>query len=120
MSFEMKPTSVIIARLGLQPNGRVQKFFTNECARAMDKYVPFNKGNLADYHIEDNLIIYEQPYAKYQYYGMRKDGSRQINPDNRDRTKHPLATTYWDKEMWSAEGPDVVKAVQEYVIRGGK
>lgn len=26
--------------------------------------------------------------------------------------------TYWDKKMWTAEGEDVVREVQEYVNRG--
>lgn len=119
MPVKMQPTSIIKARLGIEPNGKVQKYFTKRCADYMDKYVPFDKGNLADYHIEDNLIVYEQPYAKYQYYGMRKDGSREINPDNRDRTKHPLANTYWDKRMVSAEMQDLVKEVQDYIKHGG-
>lgn len=114
MAFEMQPTSKIIARLGLEPNGRVQKFFTATCAKAMDKYVPFDKGNLADYRIEGSLIIYEQPYARYQYYGVSKSGKSL----NYHTDKHPLATSYWDKHMVSAELQDVEKEVQKYI--GGK
>lgn len=120
MPVNVKPTSVIKARLGIDKNGRVQKFFTNTCAIHMDKYVPFDKGNLADYHIEgNNMIVYEQKYAEYQYYGMRNDGSHVINPENRDRSKHPLANTYWDRRMVTAEMQDVVKEVQDYINHGG-
>ena len=118
MSVRIKPTSTIIRRLGLEPNGKVQKFFTNTCAKHMDKYVPFEEGNLADYYIEGNYIVYHQPYAEYQYYGQRKDGSHKINPDNRDRSKHPLATSYWDKKMVTAEMIDIEKEVQELIDRG--
>ena len=114
MPVIMQPTSVIKARLGIEPNGRVEKFFTNECAKAMDKYVPFDKGNLADYRIEGNLVIYNQPYARYQYYGISKKGNKLVYHTD----KHPLATSYWDKHMWTAEGQDIVKRVQKYV--GGK
>lgn len=117
---KMKPIGVIKARLGIEPNGRVQKFFTSTCAKHMDKYVPFDGGNLADYHLESDAVVYEQLYAEYQYYGMRKDGTHVINPENRDRTKHPLASSYWDKKMVSAEMQDVVKEVQDYINRGGK
>ena len=120
MPVKMQPTSVIKARLGIEPNGRVQKFFTSTCAKHMDKYVPFDGGNLADYHLESDAVVYEQLYAEYQYYGMRKDGTHVINPENRDRTKHPLASSYWDKKMVSAEMQDVVKEVQDYINRGGK
>lgn len=124
MPVKIKPTSVIKARLGINPDGRVQKYFTKRCADYMDKYVPFDEGILAQYRIEDNFIIYgdngSNPYAKYQYYGMRQDGTHQINPDKRDRSKHPLATSYWDKKMVSAEIQDLVKEVQDYINRGGK
>lgn len=116
MPVKMKPTSQIITRLGLEPNGRIQKFFTNTCAKHMDKYVPMKDGNLADYRIVDDMIIYNQEYARYQYYGVREDGSHKIQ--NRTLTKHPLASSYWDKKMVSAEMVDVIKEVQDKV--GGK
>ena len=118
MSVKMQPTSVIKARLGIDPNGRVQKFFTSTCAKHMDKYVPFDEGNLADYHLEKDAVVYEQPYARYQYYGVRENGTHKINEANRNRTYHPLASSYWDKKMVSAEMQDVVKEVQDYI--GGK
>lgn len=111
MPVELKPTSVIEARLGIEPNGKMHKDFTSECAKKMDKYVPYRKGILSNYIIDDNLIIYHQDYAKYQYYGQRKDGTHKINPDNRNRSKHPLATSYWDKKMISAEIKDVIKEI---------
>ena len=46
MPVKMKPISVIKARLGIEPNGQVQKFFTNTCYKHMDKYVPLDEGNL--------------------------------------------------------------------------
>lgn len=115
MPVELKPTSVIEARLGIEPDGRVQKQFTSSCAEHMDKYVPFRKGILSDYTIADNMIIYTQNYAGYQYYGQRKDGTHKINPDNRDRSKHPLATSYWDKKMVSAELKDVINEVKQKI-----
>ena len=113
MPVKMQPTSVIKARLGIEPNGKLEKFLVNTCARRMDKYVPYDEGNLADYRIDGNKIIYEQDYAKYQYYGMRKDGSHVIK--NRNRSKHPLATTYWDRHMVTAEMPDIIQEAQNYM-----
>lgn len=119
MPVEMKPVSQIKARLGLEPDGRVQKFFTNTCYKHMDKYVPFDEGSLSTIvDIQPSWITYEQEYASYQYYGVRKDGSHPINEANRNRDFHPLATSYWDKHMVSAEMKDIVKEVQDYV--GGK
>lgn len=115
MPVIMKPTSEIKARLGLEPNGRVQKFFQNACYRYMDKYVPMDQGDLRT--IVDlnnpNYIIYESPYARYQYYGMREDGSHVVK-----NYTTPGTGPYWDKRMVSAEMDDLVKEVQDFV--GGK
>ena len=115
MPVIMKPTSEIKARLGIEPNGRAQKFFTNTCYKHMDKYVPKDEGNLRTIvNIESNAITYESPYARYQYYGVREDGTRQVK-----NYTTPGTGPYWDKRMVSAEIQDVVKEVQKYVNRGG-
>ena len=89
----------------------------------MDKYVPFDTGALAETvlingqptkNVLDDKIIYEQEYAKVVYYGIRNGKEINIHTD-----KHAFATTYWDKVMWTAEGKDIVKSVQEFVDRGG-
>lgn len=114
MPVKMQPTSVIKARLGIEPNGRVQKFFTNTCYKHMDKYVPKDEGNLRTIvDIESDSITYESPYARYQYYGMRDDGTHVVQ-----NYTTPGTGPYWDKRMVSAEMQDVVKEVQDYI--GGK
>lgn len=119
MPLIMKPTSVIIARLGLEPDGRVQAEFTKRCREHMDKYVPFDEGDLSTIvDVQPSWITYESSYAKYQYRGMREDGTHKINEANRNRSMHPLATSYWDKKMVSAEMGEVVKEVQDFM--GGK
>lgn len=112
MSYKVTlPTKEIINRLGLESNGRVQTFFTNTCYRYMDKYVPQDEGNLRSIvTITPRSITYEMPYAKYQYKGMRDDGTHVVK-----NYTTPGTCSYWDKEMWSAEGEDVVKEVQRYV-----
>lgn len=118
MPVKIKPISVIKVRLGIDPDGRVQKFLTNTCYKHMDKYVPMDEGNLSTIvDIQPKSITYEMPYARYQYKGMREDGTHIINEANRNRTLHPLATSYWDKKMVSAEMQDVVKEVQDYIGR---
>ena len=112
MPVYIKPTSVIKARLGIDPDGRVQLFFTNSCYRHMDKYVPLrDTGNLRTVvTIEPRVIIYESPYAHYQYIGMRQDGTHVV----RNYTT-PGTGPYWDKRMVSAEMQDVLNEVQNYI-----
>lgn len=114
MPVKLKPTSVIKARLGIEPNGRVQKFFTNTCYKHMDKYVPKDEGNLRTIvDIQPDSITYESPYARYQYYGVREDGTHKVH-----NYTTPGTGPYWDKRMVSAEMQDVVKEVQDFI--GGK
>lgn len=114
MPVKLKPTSQIKARLGIEPNGRVQKFFTNTCYRYMDKYVPMDNGDLRTIvDIEADSITYEVPYARYQYYGVRDDGTHQVK-----NYTTPGTGPYWDRRMVSAEMQDVISEVQDYV--GGK
>ena len=111
MPVKLKPTSQIKARLGIQPNGRVQKFFVNTCYKHMDKYVPMDNGDLRTIvDIQSDSITYESPYARYQYYGMWNDGSHVVK-----KYTTPGTGTYWDKRMVSAEMQDVVKEVQDYI-----
>ena len=115
MSARMQPTSVIKAHLGLEPNGQVQKFFTNTCYKHMDKYVPMDNGDLrTNVDIQPDSITYESPYARYQYYGVREDGTHEVK-----NYTTPGTGPYWDKRMVSAEMQDVVKEVQSYINRGG-
>lgn len=73
MGVEIKPTSEIKARLGLEPNGRVQSFFTSTCQKHMDKYVPMRNGNLRTIiDVQSDHITYESPYAHAQYIGFTK------------------------------------------------
>ena len=125
MPVKFKPTSVIVADLGVQPKGEIHKWFTNTCALRMDKYVPKDEGHLRETvvvngvvteNVTEDTITYDQQYARYQYYGMREDGSHVV----RNYTT-PNTGRYWDKRMWSAEKNQIIKEVQNYIDkRGGK
>ena len=115
MPVKMAPTSVIKVHLGLERNGRIENYAVKRVADYMDKYVHYDEGDLADYRIEGNKIIYQQPYAKYQYYGISKSGK----PLNYSKAKHELATSYWDRAMISANMSDIVDEIQSEFF-GGK
>ena len=114
MPVKIQPTSVIKANLGIEPNGRVQKFFTNTCYRYMDKYVPKDTGVLREnVTIDSNSITYEQPYAHAQYIG-EVNGGQVVNYTT------PGTGPYWDERMKSADMQNVVAEVQDFIDRGGK
>lgn len=72
--MKLNPISTIKANLGIEPNGRVQKFFTDTCAKHMDKYIPLGEtGNLRGIINKGaNYITYESNYAHAQYIGYTK------------------------------------------------
>lgn len=114
MPVKLQPTSVIKARLGIEPNGRVQRFLVHTCKIHMDKYVPYDIGTLSTTATElPDGVLYGQNYAKVVYEGVRNGKELNYHLD-----KHPLAGPYWDKRMASAEMQDVIREVQNYI--GGK
>lgn len=113
MPLHMKANSVIIADLGLQPNGPVQQFFTTSCAKHMDKYIPLDEGNLRiNHNIYTDRIVYEMPYASYQYYGVRADGTHKVK-----NYTTPGTGPYWDKKMWSVDKDKIVEETQNFAQR---
>ena len=113
MPVKLQPTSIIKTHLGIEPNGKVQRFFTTTCYKHMDKYAPYDTGDLRTIvNLTANTITYQSPYARYQYYGVREDGTHKVS-----HYTTPGTGPYWDKRMWSAEGQDVVREVQDYIGR---
>lgn len=129
MPVRLQPSSIILANLGLQPNGDVHKYFTHRCRVHMDKYVPYEEGNLRKLVEEGtNYVKYKSPYAHYMYEGIlyvdpetgsswaRKDITKV--PTGKNLTYHTAGTgDHWDKRMWSAEKNQVIKEVQDYIKR---
>ena len=101
----------IETRLGINPNGKVQKFVTNTLYKEMDDFVPMREGNLRkNVDVGSDTITYESPYASYQYYGIRKDGSHEVKNYTTAGTGN-----YWDKRMWSARKDKVLNTIQKKV-----
>jgi hypothetical protein len=106
----------ILRRRGLQPGGPVQRWFTTECARLMDSYVPMQSGPLKDTkYVGYDQVEYRTPYAHYQYRGVlmlapngscwARTGERKHDSD-RELTYHgaPKRGKEWDKRMWADHG----------------
>lgn len=111
MPVIIKPVSQIKVKLGIDPNGRVQKEFTKRCREYMDEFVPMDEGTLRTVvDIQPTWITYEMPYARYQYYGQREDGTHKVV-----KYTTPGTGSYWDRRMVSARINDLVKEMQDYM-----
>lgn len=117
-------------------------FLANEAKRLMDPYVPAMNlilaQNVKTYVEQDKGIVhYMSPYAHYQYEGIlygpnipMKDGDAikgYFSPPrktptgrrlNYSKSRHPLATSEWDKAMMRSRKDDLARAYQSY-LRGG-
>ena len=116
MGAEIKPTSVIVANLGLEPYGPAHDYFAERCKFRMQKYTPNSKGdptkqsNLNDPRIdEQDNLVYEESYASIQYHGII--WGHQV-PEDHYTT--PGTGPYWDKVMVSVEGQDLLKDMKDY------
>lgn len=108
----LEPVGKVEMQLGIEPNGRIQKYFTNACYRRMDKYVPMRTGMLRRVvDIRTNSITYSSPYAHAQYVGYTGGPVRNYTT--------PGTGPYWEKKMLSAEREDLVHEIQEEVRKHG-
>lgn len=115
---KVRPVNQVKERLGLLKDGSFLKFCTNTCYKHMDKYVPYDTGMLrinAVMNTGGGEITYLQPYARYQYYGVRADGTHEVK-----NYTTPGTGKYWDRLMVSAEADVVEKELQAFIDRGGK
>lgn len=144
IKVNMKPVNQIVARLGIDKNGDVQRQVTKIVNQRITRYMPYKNGVLAyksKYIKSPTEIEVLGPYARYMYYGevmvdpktgaagfRDKDGQwksrrgvpkvRSGRPIDYDTTKgHPLAGPKWDQRMMAAEGAQIAKEIQEYVDR---
>ena len=116
---------------------RTLLFMASEAKRLMNPYVPAKNLILAKnvrVYVEGGkgVVHYLSPYARYQHGGMlmvsritgspwaRKGEDKVLTnkPLKHSKSRHPLATSHWEKAMMAARGDDYEKAVQSYV-RGG-
>ena len=119
MSVRVNSLETILKRLNIQRGGPAHAYFTELCYKKMNKFVPMSegvsKGSLRNnVSLTTDSITYESPYASYQFYGRRRDGTHVI--------KHwttPGTGPRWDKRMISVDINDIAKEVGNYVKTHG-
>lgn len=124
VKVNMKPAERILEAHGLGKSGDVQRFVTSCIDRRITKYMPFRSGTLATkskHVVSPTEIRIDGPSAAYQYHGKVMVGPppKRVTDKNLryDRSKHPLAGSFWDRRLMAAEGKQIAQEVQEYVRR---
>lgn len=131
----------ITAKAHLNPMGMLnsvgvpnaQKIFATECARRMDEYVPASQKilkNTVTISEDGTEIIYQTPYARFQYHGKVMVGKKSRSAwakkgEEKEVTDKDL--TYgggrkrgplWDVRMWEEKRSAIVKFVKKE-LKGG-
>lgn len=111
VKINIDPTNKILGKRKLQKDGDAQIYFTKQCAKWMNNYIPFETGRLKDMDIEIGVdfVKYNAPYAKKQYYTNKGNGKKNIAG---------LRGKLWDKRMWNDKRKAIVKDIASYV--GGR
>ena len=143
---DMKPVKQIMARLGIDARGDVQRFHTANTLRRIQRYLPYRTGAtiklmIAQSPVNEPFLHVNVPYARMLYYGKvmvdpetgmagfltpngwrsrrgvaKVASSRDIQYD---KTRNPRAGPFWDRRLTAAEGRQMAAALQDYVRRRG-
>lgn len=105
---QIKPTAEIVKRLGLNPGGKVQKFWTQRCAACISKYLPYRTANSFGSALDRGIspdgtkITIDLDYAKFLYYGKLMVGEKPEAPMQDQMKKRWLPSR---KKTWSIPPP---------------
>lgn len=98
----------------LKTNNKIGLFLAQTWAKELNDFVPMDKGPLyTNKTIQPFKIIYNMPYAKYQFYGRSKKG----RPLNYNREKHSLATSKWNEKGSRVKGKKVASELTAFLKR---
>ena len=113
VKIKLDNTNKILAKRKLEKGGEAQIFFTKQCAKWMNNYVPFLTGRMKDDSVEIGVdyVKYSTPYARKQYYTNNGGGIK-----NRSGLRGKL----WDKRMWPDKKGTIIKSTADFVGGHGK
>lgn len=130
-------------KLGVNPGGYVQKVVDAAVIRECFPYLPFDEGVLAGSantatKIGSGEVIYDTPYARYQYYGevygpnipIVENGvvTGYFSPPEKHPTGkklqyskevNPMAGSHWFDRAMADHKDEILKEAQDAANRGG-
>ena len=110
----LPPETKVRSILGVDAGGDVQKFVTNEIFRRIKSYMPKKTGKLRESATVKGSrhIVVNSPYAKKQFFGVRKDGTPY---DYNTAIGGAKAGNHWDRRLVADEGKAIVAEANRYV-----
>lgn len=126
--LQLNPINQILKDKGVDQNGYVQAFHTNNVMRRIVKYMPYRTGAtikimIVQTNIREPYLILDVPYGKYLYYGKKMVGAppKAVTdiPLNYTKTKNQQAGPFWDRQLSASEGLILAREVQNYIKRRG-
>lgn len=96
-------------KLGINENGRVQKFIDLECLRLCDQLIPMDTGNLKKLGESATIagtgkVRWEGPYARRLYYHPEYNFSHE---------KNPQAGAYWFDRMKAQHKKQILEGAKK-------
>lgn len=136
--FEMDSAQEILAKKNVEKGGAVQKYIDSEVIRQCEPYVPFDEGVLTasasiSTDIGSGMVIYNTPYAHYQYYGVvygpnipmeiggekifrSPSGVRKVPTGQKltyNKEVHPLAGSFWFERMKADHKDEILEGAKK-------
>ena len=145
LDLKLDPETLLEA-CGLEPGGRVQKVIDQTVIDFCQPYVPASPNRILEgsaqlaTEIGSGMVIWNTPYAHYQYMGIvygpnipiKQDGvlvgffsppGRPKSPTDRaltyDTSQNPMAGPYWFERMKADRMDDIIEAAQKALEEGG-
>ncbi len=115
-------TRKILRERGLGESRAAAEYAASRVIKYCDPYVPMASGVLKNTAYVDvgavfTEIVYNQPYAHYQYYGevMAGPAPKQYTGVALTYNGAPMRGANWDKRMMADRGGDLTRDVARYV-----
>ena len=90
VTLSMNPIKQIVSDKGLDAQGAVQRYHTQNVLRRIVKYMPYRTGatiklTIAQTDIRKPFLLTDAPHAKYLFYGKALEGPAQRSVTERGR-----------------------------------
>lgn len=116
-------TEKILASRGLGSSNKVRKYIASEVARLSDPYVPMQQGMLKNQRTiasDGSQLVYNQPYAHYQYYGkvMAGRAPKKYTGDDLTYNGAPMRGARWTERMLIDKRAELENNIEKFIARG--